>query len=395
MLRKEDWILIEARRRRGVYQKDIAAELGVHPRTVRRAVQRGGAPSEKRPGARKSKLDPYKPLVDELLQEEVWNARVVFRELQDRGYRGGITILRDYIRPKRVLRKSRATVRFETPPGRQMQNDWGEVWTKVGGKKRKVCFSVNTLGYSRRFHFWCTDRQDAEHTYEGIIRSFEFFGGTTEEVVVDNQKTCVIEHRAGRRIQYHDAFLDLAGCYGFRPWACRPSRAQTKGKDERVVEYIKYNFFLRYRSFEDYEEMNRLGEHWIREEADPRVHGTVKEVVEERFERERPHLGPLPSARFDTSYRESRRVGWDGYIDVRGNRYSVPDAHCGARVVIRIGLDGLLRVFAEDRKVAEHWLRPVREGWSTVPSHHAKLWRETLRVERRDLKVYEEVSSCS
>jgi len=76
--------------------------------------------------------------VDELLQEEVWNARVVLRELQDRGYRGGITILRDYIRPKRVLRRSRATVRFETPPGRQMQNDWGEVWTKVGGKKRKV-----------------------------------------------------------------------------------------------------------------------------------------------------------------------------------------------------------------------------------------------------------------
>lgn len=197
MLRKEDWNLIEARRRQGVYQKDIAADLGVHPKTVRRAVERGGAPSPKRPGARKSKLDPYKAFVDELLQEGVWNARVVYRELQERGYGGGTTILREYIRPKRALRKSRATVRFETAPGRQMQNDWGEIWTKVGGKDTKVYFSVNTLGYSRRLHFWCTDRQDAEHTYEGIIRSFEFFEGTVSEVLVDNQKTCVIEHRSG------------------------------------------------------------------------------------------------------------------------------------------------------------------------------------------------------
>lgn len=196
-------------------------------------------------------------------------------------------------------------------------------------------------------------------------------------------------------MKYHDAFADLAGWYGFRPRACRPNRAQTKGKDERVVEYIKHNFFLRYRSFEDFDEMNRRAEQWIREEADPRVHGTVKEVVAERFAREVPSLGPLPAARFDTSYRETRQAGWDGYIDVRGNRYSVPDEHRGTRVTVRIGLDGRLRVFANDRPVAEHRLRPVRDGWSTVPEHHEKLWRETLRVERRDLRVYEEVASCS
>jgi transposase len=72
-------------------------------------------------------------LVDKLLQENVWNAVVIFREIQAKGYRGGYTVLKDYIRPKRELRKSRATVRFETPPGRQMQSDWGELWTKVGG----------------------------------------------------------------------------------------------------------------------------------------------------------------------------------------------------------------------------------------------------------------------
>jgi transposase len=131
MLSKEDYLMIQAQVDRGVYRKDIAAELGVHPRTIRRALKRGRAPSCRR--ERGSRLTPYKPLVDKLLQENVWNAVVIFREIQAKGYRGGYTVLKDYIRPKRELRKSRATVRFETPPGRQMQSDWGELWTKVGG----------------------------------------------------------------------------------------------------------------------------------------------------------------------------------------------------------------------------------------------------------------------
>ena len=58
---------------------------------------------------------------------------VIFRELQVQGYRGGLSILRDYIRPKRALRPGRATVRFETAPGQQLQSDWGEIETVIGG----------------------------------------------------------------------------------------------------------------------------------------------------------------------------------------------------------------------------------------------------------------------
>ena len=395
MITKEDWMYIKAQVGRGVYQKDVAHELGVHPRTVRRALRRGGAPSGKRPGARKSKLDPYRAEVDRLLREEVWNGVVILREIQEMGYTGGHTILTDYIRPKRVLRKSRATVRFETPPGRQMQYDWGEIWTEVAGRRTKVCFSVSTLGYSRRFHFWCTDRMDAEHTYEGIIQAFEHFRGVTRDVLIDNPKCLVLSHRSGEKVRFNERFLDLAGHYGFHPVACKPSRAQTKGKDERMVGYIKGHFFARYRSFESLDHMNQLAEVWLCEEADPRVHGTVREVVAERFGREAPHLFPLPRVRYDTSYREQRQVSWDGYVDVRGNRYSVPDRLCGSVVTIRISLEGILSVYSGEAKVAEYRLRPVEEGWVTIPEHHARLWRETLHVERRDLAVYEEVASCS
>ncbi len=122
MLKKEDFAVIKALVKRGVYLKDIAADLGVHPKTVRRALQRGSAPAPQSP-RRTSKLDPFKPLVDRLLADDVWNGVVILRELQAAGYTGSSTILRDYIAPKRALRPSRATVRFETEPGRQLQTD--------------------------------------------------------------------------------------------------------------------------------------------------------------------------------------------------------------------------------------------------------------------------------
>jgi len=139
MLSKEDFAVIKALSKRGVYLKDIAVELGVHPKTVSRALKRGNAPKGRRK-RRGSKLDPYKAKVDQLLAEGVWNAMVILREIQAEGYSGGITILRDYIAPKRVLRQGKSTVRFETPPGKQLQSDWGEIVVEIAGEPVKVHF---------------------------------------------------------------------------------------------------------------------------------------------------------------------------------------------------------------------------------------------------------------
>ena len=142
MLKKEDFAVIKVLAEDGVYQKDIAEKLGVHPKTVSRALQRGSAPGKSRKKT-VSKLEPYKRTIDRLLSEGVWNAVVVLREIQAEGYSGEISLIRKYVHPKRVLRSSRATVRFETKPGEQMQTDWGEVEVKIGGKATK-CISSST-----------------------------------------------------------------------------------------------------------------------------------------------------------------------------------------------------------------------------------------------------------
>jgi hypothetical protein len=100
----------------------------------------------------------------------------------------------------------------------------------------------------------------------------------------------------------------------------------------------------------------------------------------------------LPPIRYDTSYFEYRQVAWDGYIDVRGNRYSVPPARVGQRVAVRIGLEGLLRIFWAEQLVASHQLKSRQAGWGTIPEHLAEMWQSTLQVEQRSLAVYEEVA---
>ncbi len=233
-----------------------------------------------------------------------------------------------------------------------------------------------------------------------MVNSLEYFGGVPQEVLVDNQKAAVIEHRPGQPPRFNERFLDLAGHYGFTPRACRPYRARTKGKDERMVGYIKHHFFVRYRAFDSWAHLNQLAEAWLGEEADQRVQQTVKEVVAERFVREQPALGPLPAQPYEVAYHQTRQAGWDGYIDVRGNRYSVPGHLAGRVVAVRIGLDDSLRVYDGQTLVATHRLRSIRDGWGSITEHHSQLWRDTLsrdapQVDSRPLAVYEEVASWS
>ena len=118
MLTQEDYWMIQELHHQGVYRGDIAKCLGVHARTVSRALKRGRPPSRTRRRERYAKLKPYMATVDKLLQAGVFNAVVIFRDIQALGYDGKIRVLRSYIEPRRALRPSRATVRFETEPAK-------------------------------------------------------------------------------------------------------------------------------------------------------------------------------------------------------------------------------------------------------------------------------------
>lgn len=383
--------MIKEMRSEGCHVKDIANKLGCCDKTVTRALKRQGPPPKRKPRVRKGKLDDFKPNIDHCLTKGIWNAEAIYNQIRQRGYTGGKTLLRNYIQPKRALRESQATTRFETQPGEQLQHDWGELGLVIGGECRKVYISVNVLGYSRRFFVWAALSNDAQHTYESLVRTFEWFGGHVREVVVDNQKAAVLKHHSHGKPVFNEGFLMLASHYGFKPRACKPYRARTKGKVERMVRYVKEHFFEVYREFENLAHLNQLLEQWLREVADQRVHNTHKEVVSERFSKELPELQTLPRSRFDTSYHETRKVPADRYINVRGNRYSVPGSLVDQTVRIRIGLDGFLRIYdQQETMVATHLLKDGRNHWVRQSGHHKEL-HDAVHVETRDLSCYEEM----
>ncbi|EIG82609.1 transposase for insertion sequence element IS21 family protein [Escherichia coli 1.2741] len=146
-----------------------------------------------------------------------------------------------------------------------------------------------------------------------------------------------------------------------------------------MVKYLKENFFVRYRRFDSFAHVNQLLEQWMADVADRRELRQFRQTPEQRFTQEQVHLQALPGTDFDTSYFDIRHVSWDGYIEVGGNRYSVPESLCGQPVSIRISLDDELRIYSNEQQVASHRLCSAVYGWQTVPEHQPHSGSRSVR----------------
>jgi hypothetical protein len=101
--------------------------------------------------------------------------------------------------------------------------------------------------------------------------------------------------------RFHPGFLDFAGHYGFRPRLCQPYRAQSKGKVERFIRYLRGSFWVPLASrmaaegvVVDAAAANLAAGRWLREVANARVHATTGEVPAARLDEEREALGSIP-----------------------------------------------------------------------------------------------------
>jgi transposase len=350
----------------------IAAELGCDRETVRRYLATGGwAPyrTPERPGA----LAGHGAWLAERLRRHRGNADVVRQELA--AELGVAVSLRTVERAVADLRRelaaeALATVRFETPPGRQLQIDFGERWAAVGDGQVRVYLFVATLGYSRRVYARAFRHERQSAWFEGLEGAFRHFGGLPKEVLLDNAKALVEHHDAATREVVFNARLHaFARYWDVRPVACAPYRARTKGKDERGVGYVKRNAIAG-RSFASWAALEAHLAWWMREVADRRVHGTTGEVPMVRFERgERQALRPLGGKPPFRQMRElTRCVQNDGCVDVDANHYSVPWRLIGARVRVVVS-GGEVRVSHAGAEVARHGQRRGRRERAVDRAH--------------------------
>jgi transposase len=350
----------------------IAGELGCSHMTVRRYLAEGGWVAY-RGGGRPRTLSGLEEWVAERFRRHAGNADVVRQELErEKGIR---LTLRTVEREVRHLRReleaeARATIRFETPPGRQLQIDFGERRVTIGDEIVRVYLFVATLGYSRRLYVRAFRNERQESWFAGVEGAFRHFGGITEEVLLDNDRGLVVRHdRATREVEFNGRLHAFAKHWGFRPRACAPYRARTKGKDERGVGYVKKNAIAG-RRFESWSALEAHLEGWVRDVADQRVHGTTGEVPIERFRRAeagalRSIIGIPP---FEKARELVRKVQADCVIEVDSNAYSVPWRLIGESVRVVITGDQL-RISHAGREVAVHHCQTGRFARIVDPVH--------------------------
>jgi transposase len=268
-----------------------------------------------------------------------------------------------------------ATVRVESPPGDQLQIDFGQKRVSIGGAEVRVFFLVAVLSYSRRLFVkaFLSERQDDWR--EGIAAAFTHFGGVPRTVLGDNARALVLARdRATGTAVFHPAYLAFCRDWDVQPRACAPYRARTKGKTEAGVKYVKRNAVAG-RAFLFFAALEAHLTAWMTD-ADERIHGTTHETPRARFDREeRAALRPLPLRPLPRrEQRLNRRVAHDALVDVDTVRYSVPHRLVRDQVEVVIA-DNVIRIFHGAALVATHARTQEPHARVVDPSHYAGLWR--------------------
>jgi len=339
---REKRVLLREYLEQGLSKTEVAKKLGIRRRTVHRWIESGQLDREldaetvhyrPRPAVGR-KIDEYRGIVHSRLEEFPRLSAVrIYDEIRAAGYAGGYTQVKEYVRAVRPRPPIEPVVRFETLPGHQAQVDfahfrlpWGRRWALLA-----------VLGYSRYLWLDFYKRQDMRVLFEGLEQAFHFYGGVPREILFDQMRSVVVaDHRfEGGALIENPELSRFAHHWGFRPRACRPYRAKTKGKVERPIRYVRESFFYG-RHFVSDEDLTAQAQSWLDDVANVRRHRTTQERPVDRFERDeravlgslasRPYLSLLPSqkrgsepaARVPTVDVERRSLGVYGRLAEAG-----------------------------------------------------------------------------
>lgn len=407
----EDWAAVRHLHSQGLSARAIARKLDLSRNTVRKYLADSRQPHyTPRPGDPEL-LGPYRDHLRARLTEfPELSATRLLDEIRERGYRGGYSTVLRFLRPLRREKEVIAVYRFETAPGLQAQVDWAHFGSiEEDGRRKKLYAFLLTLGYSRAKYVEFTTDLSTATFIACHLRAFDYLGGHPKEILYDNTKNVILWRAVGiDRNHFNPLFLDFAAYYGITPRLCAPYRAQTKGKVENSVKFVRGNFFVG-TPFSSLAELNHKAHRWCNA-VNQRIHGTTHVPPIDRLEAE--HLTPVdgrpPYPIVQTFYRLIQR---DGLVRFLGNQYSVPWRFAGKSATLRLNGEGFT-VEVNGQEITQHKLVPGTDHVVQVEGHRAGLLAAIRRqnqvrqallesfpslpeapdVQRRELSVYDQVS---
>ena len=335
MISLEVFMDIFSLRNQGFSRRAIAKKLGIHRDTVKKYLEGKMLPTYRKTKRKPSKLDPYRQVIQDFLNDDDYKATWIHERLCHLGFDGSYETVKIYVREVKEQNNRLAYIRFETEPGLQAQVDFGDFQVQELDCSTTTLYAfVMVLGFSRGMHVEFVNRCTMESFMDCHINAFRYLGGMPAEILYDNMKNVVIDRRDGKAV-FNVEFIHFANHYGFTPRLCPPYSPWIKGKVERPMDYIRERFWRGY-TFNSLEVLNRDMRRWLDETANRRIHGTHRQPVIDRWQQEIPQLGKLPPSDYDTSIKIYRKVYKDCQISYNTNRYLIPHQFVGKKVLLKI-----------------------------------------------------------
>jgi len=378
---------------KGLKAAQIARELGIDDRTVRRCLKAGQF-LPRRSVSRPGKLDPFKATVVRMVESYPYSAAQVLQKLKEEGFTGGYTAVKKFVRKVRP-RREKAYLKLAFAPGECAQVDWGSYGTvRVGETTRRLGFFVMVLCYSRQMYVEFTVSQAMEHFLECHVNAFRAFGGVPSRIMIDNLKCGVLSHRTGEAPIYNPRYLDFARHYGFTVTACAVAKGNEKGRVENGVGYVKKNF-LAGAELPEFSAMNSAASIWLDTVANVRIHGETRKRPNDLLVEELPHLLPLTQSPYDVATVTSVRASSQFRIALDSNHYSVPARFAGQLLTLKSYPDRLC-LYHDGKLVARHARSYERNKDYEDPDHPRELIAQ--RKKARDQHIFRRflaLSHCS
>ena len=372
----------------GISEREAARRFGLARETVRKMLRYAVPPGYRRQQpVRRPKLDRYTSVIDQIFQadqtqpkKQRHTAKRIFERLRDEhDFSGGYTIVKDYVREKK-LGQQEMFVPLEHPPG-DAQADFGEAWVEIAGVKSKAHYLAIDLPQSDDAFVQAFPAETSEAFCEGHNEAFRYFGGVPRGIVYDNTKLAVARILGDGRRQRIKVFSELQSHYLFEDRFGRPGKGNDKGKVEGLVGYARRNFFVPIPRFAGWEALNQWLEKKCLERRERRLRGH-SETIGERFERDRSALLPLPLAPYEACDKRTTRVTSLSLVRYRSNDYSAPVAY-GHREVLVKGYVGEVVISCGCEEIARHRRSYEREELIFDPLHYlALLERKTNALDQ-------------
>lgn len=395
---------LHALKNEGWTNVEIAEELGYHSATISKWLKADGPPES-------APTDVERPVMTVLWRERIEAllsrhprllAASVHNKLRAEGFGGSYpTVVRAVreIRGPRFRAAAAASVPIVTGPGEEAQFDFcnlDAVAASWGWDRPLRCFGA-ILCWSRRRMWWFTTSEDQNHTFEGLARAFECFGGVPAAARTDRMGA--LGSSQGRRFKLHPAAVHFAAHYGTKITPCRAGDAKRKGKIERCFRQLRESFVPEVEAAgapTGIDELNRRAQAWLAERVHAVASRSTGVAPDQRAAVEAGFLAPLPAVRFDTDYVCTRRVhNVVPLVAVDGVRYSVPPNMLGQLVEIRRSVDSsVFEVRWAGTAVAQHRIADGDTGEVWTDDHRRAAVTEALSRgdrPRRHLRAVTEI----